>query len=190
MPRNPPEELEEVSGDVALDEHVSDSESSDGPSDDVYVPESCDESSSDQDGEDDPIPVKPCPESTYTTTTSNTQALSAETAESSSTETSSAREGSSYTQKNYCYVCKKTQSKIARHLSKHKKEDPDIAEAFLLPKNSKERKRLLEKLRNKGNFEHNQEVIRNHGETLKSKKKTGTIRKLCGYQNICALYIL
>ncbi|XP_030294982.1 uncharacterized protein LOC115594830 isoform X4 [Sparus aurata] len=161
--------------DVAPEKHVSDSEISDDSSDDYYVPESCHGSSSDQDGEDVPIPVQPCTddESTYTPTTSHTQTLSAETAESSSTEISAAREGSSCTQKNYCYVCKKPQSKIARHLKKHEKEEPDIAEAFLLPKNSKERKRLLEKLRNRGNYEHNQEVIRNQGGTLKVKRRQG-----------------
>lgn len=62
-------------------------------------------------------------------------------------------------QKNYCYVCKKPQSKISRHLKKHEKTEPDIAAAFLLPKDSQERKRLLEKLRNKGNYQHNQEVL-------------------------------
>ncbi|XP_033990033.1 uncharacterized protein LOC117485559 [Trematomus bernacchii] len=51
---------------------------------------------------------------------------------------------SSCTLKNYCYVCSKPQSKIARHFKKHEKEQPEIAEAFMFPKHSKERKRLLE----------------------------------------------
>ncbi|XP_029974322.1 uncharacterized protein LOC115407893 isoform X2 [Salarias fasciatus] len=79
---------------------------------------------------------------------------------------------SSYAKNNYCYVCKTPQSKIARHLKKHEKEEPAIAEAFSLPKYSKERKKLLEKLRNKGNFEHNQEVLTNNDGLLKVKRRS------------------
>ncbi|XP_078146306.1 uncharacterized protein LOC144542825 [Centroberyx gerrardi] len=79
--------------------------------------------------------------------------------------------GSRCTNKNYCYVCGKALSKIARHLLKHKDEEPDIAEAFALRKNSKERKTLLEKLRNKGNYQHNQEVLQNHRGQLKLKRR-------------------
>lgn len=75
------------------------------------------------------------------------------------------------TKKNYCYVCKKPQSKIARHLKKHQSSEPEIAAAYLLPKHSKDRKRLLEKLRNKGNYEHNQEVIANKSGPLKVRRR-------------------
>nr|XP_055041257.1 uncharacterized protein LOC129428912 isoform X2 [Misgurnus anguillicaudatus]XP_055041258.1 uncharacterized protein LOC129428912 isoform X2 [Misgurnus anguillicaudatus] len=67
------------------------------------------------------------------------------------------------THENYCYVCKKPQSKIARHFK--------IAAAFLLPKHSKDRKRLLEKLRNRGNYEHNQEVMENKSGPLKVRRR-------------------
>lgn len=108
------------------------------------------------------------------TTTSNIQSLPT-TIDSFSdvratTKTSQAPKESSCTKKNYCYVCKTPQSKIARHLKKHEKEEPDIAQAFLLPKNSKERKKLLEKLRNKGNYEHNKEVLTNNDGLLKVKR--------------------
>ncbi|XP_030002635.1 uncharacterized protein LOC115428010 [Sphaeramia orbicularis] len=75
------------------------------------------------------------------------------------------------TLKNYCYVCKKPQTKIARHLKKHENTEPDIAAAFMLPKHSKERKRLLEKLRNKGNYEHNQDVMGSQSGALKLKRR-------------------
>ncbi|XP_057692100.1 uncharacterized protein LOC130915906 isoform X1 [Corythoichthys intestinalis] len=81
---------------------------------------------------------------------------------------------SSCTLKNYCYVCKKAQSKISRHFKKHEKEDLDIARALSLPKNSKERKMLLDKLRNKGNYEHNQEVINSHSGSLKVRRRAGS----------------
>ncbi|XP_049417179.1 uncharacterized protein LOC125879377 isoform X3 [Epinephelus fuscoguttatus] len=63
-------------------------------------------------------------------TTSNTQTLPRSTTESFSTETAAAPQVSSCTSKNYCYVCKTPQSKISRHLKKHEKVEPDIAEAF------------------------------------------------------------
>ncbi|XP_034029013.1 uncharacterized protein LOC117512882 [Thalassophryne amazonica] len=77
----------------------------------------------------------------------------------------------SYTHKNYCYVCKKPQSKIARHFKQHEANEPDIAAAFLLPKHSKQRKRLLEKLRNKGNHQHNLEVLESQKGLLKLKRR-------------------
>ncbi|XP_054637986.1 uncharacterized protein LOC129185220 isoform X2 [Dunckerocampus dactyliophorus] len=99
-------------------------------------------------------------------TTSNTQSLTTTSTDSQ------APKGSSCTKKNYCYVCKTPQSKIARHLKQHEKDEPDIAEAFLHPNNSKERKKLLEKLRNKGNYEHNQEVPTNNEGFLKVKRRS------------------
>ncbi|XP_073719998.1 uncharacterized protein [Misgurnus anguillicaudatus] len=77
------------------------------------------------------------------------------------------------THKNYCYVCKKPQSKIARHFKKHEDSETEIAAAFLLPKHSKDRKRLLEKLRNRGNYEHNQEVMANKSGPLKVRRRPG-----------------
>ncbi|XP_060726763.1 uncharacterized protein LOC132846177 [Tachysurus vachellii] len=71
------------------------------------------------------------------------------------------------TQKNYCFLCKKPQSKIARHFKKHKDSEREIAAAFLLPKH---RRRLLEKLRNRGNYEHNQEVMETKKGPLKVKR--------------------
>ncbi|XP_040909011.1 uncharacterized protein LOC121191726 isoform X2 [Toxotes jaculatrix] len=81
----------------------------------------------------------------------------------------------SYTKKNYCYVCGKGMSKIARHLLRHADEEPDIAEAFALRKNSKERKRLLNNLRNRGNYKHNQEVLRNNSGELKLRRRATSV---------------
>lgn len=77
----------------------------------------------------------------------------------------------SCTPKNHCYVCKKLLSKIAWHLKKHENEEPDIAAAFLFPKNSKERKQMLENLQNRGNYQHNQEVMESHSGPLKLKRR-------------------
>ncbi|MEQ2259538.1 hypothetical protein XENORESO_013403, partial [Xenotaenia resolanae] len=72
--------------------------------------------------------------------------------------------------KNYCFVCGKPQSKITRHLKTHK-TDAEIAYAFSLPEDSKDRKVILEKMRNKGNFKHNSEVLQSGKGSLKVKRK-------------------
>ncbi|XP_062421876.1 uncharacterized protein LOC119228025 isoform X2 [Pungitius pungitius] len=74
------------------------------------------------------------------------------------------------TKKNYCYVCGKPQSKISRHLKTHK-TDAEIVKAFSLPEHSKERKILVEKMRNKGNFRHNTAVLKDGTGPLKVKRK-------------------
>ncbi|XP_053301945.1 uncharacterized protein LOC128460698 isoform X3 [Pleuronectes platessa] len=73
--------------------------------------------------------------------------------------------------KNFCYVCGKPQSKISRHLKTHKTH-AEIVHAFSLPEHSKERKKLIEKMRNKGNFRHNATVLQEGTGQLKVKKKT------------------
>lgn len=72
--------------------------------------------------------------------------------------------------KNYCYICGKPQSKFSRHLKTHMTEI-EVAEALSFPKYSKERKRLLEKIRNKGNYLHNSEVFQKGSGLLKIKRR-------------------
>ncbi|XP_061583863.1 uncharacterized protein LOC133448900 isoform X2 [Cololabis saira] len=80
--------------------------------------------------------------------------------------------------KNYCYICGKPQSKIARHLQTHK-TDAEIEHAFSFPEHSKERKMLLEKIRNKGNFRHNTAVLQSGKGSLKVKRTPKT-KELAG----------
>ncbi|XP_068188438.1 uncharacterized protein [Antennarius striatus] len=80
----------------------------------------------------------------------------------------------SFTKKNYCYVCGKGYLKIARHLKRHAAAEPDIAEAFAFRKKSKERKLHLENLRNRGNYKHNLEVLKHNKGELKVKKLPST----------------
>lgn len=70
---------------------------------------------------------------------------------------------------NYCYVCQKPQSKLARHLEIHKTET-EVMEALSFPKRSVKRRRLLEKLRNRGNFQHNVDVLKNGTGQIKLKR--------------------
>ncbi|XP_039675539.1 uncharacterized protein LOC120570916 isoform X4 [Perca fluviatilis] len=81
----------------------------------------------------------------------------------------------SLTNRNYCYVCGVAQSKISRHLFTHRHEEPDIAEVLRLRKNSKERKALLDKLRDRGNTKHNEEVLKTRCGQLKVKRKSSML---------------
>lgn len=72
---------------------------------------------------------------------------------------------------NYCFVCGEPQSKISRHLKQHEKENAEIAYVLSLDIASRQRKVLLEKLRNKGNFQHNTNVVNKGSGCLKVKRK-------------------
>ncbi|XP_056310413.1 uncharacterized protein LOC130221897 [Danio aesculapii] len=73
---------------------------------------------------------------------------------------------------NFCFVCGKPQIKIARHFKVHKREDAEIARALSLPAHSKKRKELLQMLRNKGNFMHNNDVLKKGSGALKVKRRS------------------
>lgn len=74
--------------------------------------------------------------------------------------------------RNYCYVCGKGLTKIARHLKRHANEEPEIAKAFSLPKQSAERKNLLNIFRKKGNYRHSEEVLKTGIEVSEGKEQT------------------
>ncbi len=88
-----------------------------------------------------------------------------ETSENTTDSTSIAKKGL-----NFCFVCKKAHFKIARHFKVHVKENADIAKALSFPAGSRSRKEWLEKLRNKGNFMHNCEVLKDGAGSLKIKR--------------------
>lgn len=75
---------------------------------------------------------------------------------------------------NYCYVCGKLQTKIARHLITTHKIHIEIHHILSLSKKSKEHRRLLEKLQNQGNFKNNNAVLQTGTGLLKVKRKTKT----------------
>lgn len=57
-----------------------------------------------------------------------------------------------YDKKQYCLYYKKPYAKIARHLEGAHQTEVDVARALSLPKGSKERKRLPDCIRDKGNY--------------------------------------
>lgn len=72
--------------------------------------------------------------------------------------------------KQYCLFCSKPLSKLARHLEQVHSTESEVVKALSFPKDSKERKNLLDHLRNRGNFAHNAEVVQRGGELVPCKK--------------------
>ncbi|XP_017332097.1 uncharacterized protein LOC108270188 isoform X5 [Ictalurus punctatus] len=75
------------------------------------------------------------------------------------------------TKLNFCFVCGKACTKIARHLKLHRKDNIEIATAFKLRKKSKQRSHILEVLRNRGNYQHNKLVLINGTGLIKLRRK-------------------
>ncbi|MED6234406.1 hypothetical protein ATANTOWER_028966 [Ataeniobius toweri] len=91
-----------------------------------------------------------------------------------------------YNKKHHCVYCGVFVQKMSRHLLRRHMDKIEVAKAYSLPKNSKQRRLQLDYLRNKGNFEHNTEVLEsNQGKLIawkQPKKKTeGEIFKHCLY---------
>lgn len=65
-----------------------------------------------------------------------------------------------YDKKNYCVFCSKPFSKLSRHLAMVHGDQDEVADAFQHPKHSKERHKIWNRLKNKGNFAHNKDVLK------------------------------
>ncbi|XP_039677045.1 uncharacterized protein LOC120571949 isoform X2 [Perca fluviatilis] len=76
-----------------------------------------------------------------------------------------------YDKRHYCLYCSKPYAKMARHLESAHENKPDVAKALSFPKASKERKKQLDYIRNKGNFAHNAAVMESgKGELVPFKR--------------------
>ncbi|XP_051918597.1 uncharacterized protein LOC127599016 isoform X2 [Hippocampus zosterae] len=64
-----------------------------------------------------------------------------------------------YSKRHYCLYCWKPYAKMARHLEGAHHDKADVATALGFPKGSKERKKQLDYIRNRGNFAHNTAVL-------------------------------
>lgn len=91
------------------------------------------------------------------------------------------RDQASCTKKQFCVYCQKSNTKIARHLERIHSNETDVAYALSFPKRSKRRHMLLEKLRKKGNYQHNIEVIRNGIGDIVMQKQTKRKRSVMEY---------
>nr|XP_043869657.1 uncharacterized protein LOC122759139 isoform X1 [Solea senegalensis]XP_043891037.1 uncharacterized protein LOC122775268 isoform X2 [Solea senegalensis] len=91
----------------------------------------------------------------------------------------------------YCVYCEKANMKIARHLERKHSEETDVAHAFSFPARSKQRRILLESLRNKGNWQHNVKVLQDgQGEivTWKQPHKGASPKDFLPCQNCFAMF--
>ncbi|CAK6964052.1 uncharacterized protein LOC104929912 isoform X8 [Scomber scombrus] len=91
----------------------------------------------------------------------------------------------------YCVYCGKSNLKIARHLQRKHEDEVDVAHAFSFPVGSKERKVLLETLRNKGNWQHNLKVFKEgNGEivTWKRPSKKASVNDYLPCQHCYAMF--
>ena len=78
-----------------------------------------------------------------------------------------------YNKKHHCLFCGQEVQKMSRHLLRKHKDNVEVAKAFTFPKNSKERRLQLDHIRNKGNYEHNMEVMESQkGKLIPSKQPT------------------
>lgn len=78
-----------------------------------------------------------------------------------------------YNKKQHCLFCKKSISKLARHLESAHSDQPDVAKAFSFTKGSRKRRDLLRSLKKMGNFQHNANVASSGtGEMVACRRPT------------------
>lgn len=76
-----------------------------------------------------------------------------------------------YNKRHYCLYCSKSYAKMARHLESSHADTTDVARALSFPKGSKERKKQLDYIRNRGNYAHNAAVMKSgKGELVPFKR--------------------
>ncbi|XP_032384896.1 M-phase phosphoprotein 8 isoform X2 [Etheostoma spectabile] len=94
--------------------------------------------------------------------------------------------------KHFCLYCKMAFTQLAKHLEKKHSEEIDVAHAIHFPKGSKVRQSLLDQIRNKGDYEHNCQVLKSgEGEivTKKQVKNPGiSVRDFLPCQHCFAFY--
>ncbi|XP_070199920.1 uncharacterized protein [Littorina saxatilis] len=85
-----------------------------------------------------------------------------------------------YDKENWCKFCNSPSTNLAKHqFSKHKKE-PEIVEILSNPKNSAERRFLLERVRNLGNYYYNCRVLKkNKGKLIPWRSPSEKVNPLC-----------
>lgn len=93
--------------------------------------------------------------------------------------------------KHFCLYCKKPFPQLVKHLENKHAEETDVAHAVHFPKGSKVRQTLLEQIRNKGDYEHNCQVLKSGEGEIVTKKQTKTtvpVRDFLPCQHCFAFY--
>lgn len=70
-----------------------------------------------------------------------------------------------------CLYCRKLITKVPEHFERNHSEEKDVKEMLNYPKKSIERARIIEILRKKGNYYHNQSVLQNKKGVFLPKSK-------------------
>lgn len=73
--------------------------------------------------------------------------------------------------KHFCLYCKMAFTRLEKHLEKKHSEETEVAHAIHFPKGSKVRQSLLDQIRNKGDYEHNCQVIKSGEGEIVTKKQ-------------------
>ncbi|XP_043460940.1 uncharacterized protein LOC122497738 [Leptopilina heterotoma] len=79
--------------------------------------------------------------------------------------------GSSSLKKNFCRYCKELTTKLPRHLELKHYTEEDVKVMINLPKNSAERRKVIDKIRKEGNHEHNTNKDYNTGVLLTCRRR-------------------
>lgn len=75
-----------------------------------------------------------------------------------------------FSKKYFCPYCKTLQSKFPRHLERIHKNEPDVKKFMGLPLKNPERRKIIDTLRNYGNFLYNTQKVYNKGDILVSRR--------------------
>ncbi|XP_029314357.1 M-phase phosphoprotein 8 isoform X2 [Cottoperca gobio] len=73
--------------------------------------------------------------------------------------------------KHFCLYCKMAYAQLAKHLERRHAEETDVAHAIHFPKGSRVRQSLLDQIRNKGDYEHNCQVLKSGLGNIVTKKQ-------------------
>ncbi|XP_074550467.1 M-phase phosphoprotein 8 isoform X2 [Halichoeres trimaculatus] len=73
--------------------------------------------------------------------------------------------------KHFCLYCKQAFTQIAKHLERKHAEETDVSHAIHFPRGSKVRQTLLDQIRNKGDYEHNCQVLKSGEGEIVTKKQ-------------------
>ncbi|KAM8854804.1 M-phase phosphoprotein 8 isoform 2-T2 [Spinachia spinachia] len=94
--------------------------------------------------------------------------------------------------KHFCLYCKMAFAQIAKHLEKKHAEETDVSHAIHFPKGSKIRQTLLDQIRNKGDYEHNCQVLKSGEGEIVTKKQVKnssvSVRDFLPCQHCLAFY--
>ena len=85
---------------------------------------------------------------------------------------------SNKSKQNCCIFCMKSQSKLARHLERMHRNEPEVKKFAILPKRNLERKKIIEIIRKNGNFKYNTNAaVINKGQLIVCRRPNEKLNK-------------